>query len=339
MWTYLFIAALQFGCVFGQEEFNFKDLDPMDYYKTNSEHVQFDYRSQAQVAYDEYLEDVDLRVALNPEDYYTVEEIRKTVEPSKSRFIPLDINKKNLTAFAAATSLGLVIFNNDQEILDWVQETKDENIQESADFINEFVENTVPAVAAGTYFLGATLENGKLKRAGLIAITGGLATGILTQAVKYTTGRKRPNEGEGPYEFGNWGELSFFSGHTSSAFSLATALVEVYGNKHKSIPFIAYGMAAFAAYARMYDNKHWGSDVFFGAIAGHLITKMAANYHNNPKYLKGLTFYPGVGEHGQFQFTAHYQKKPKPGPFKCRKIKDWKTRIDACIYEAYLRSQ
>ena len=339
MFVFILIIASVLGNAFGQEDFNFNDVDPMDYYRVKDEDSQYDYRTRAQVAYDKYLEGVDLRVALNPEDYYTVEEIKKTVKPSNSRFIPLDINKKNLAVFAATTSLGLVIFKNDQEILDWVQETKDENIQEAADFINEFVKNSIPVVAAGTYFLGATLENGKLKRAGLIAITGGLATGAVTQLVKYTTGRKRPNRGEGPYEFGHKGEHSFFSGHTSSAFSLATAIAEVYGKKNKAVPYIAYGMAAFAAYARMYDNKHWGSDVFYGAIAGHLITKLAANYHNRPDYLKGLNIFPGVDEHGQFQVNMQYREKPKVGPFKCRKIKDWRTRIDACIYEAYLRSQ
>ncbi|MCO4755140.1 MAG: phosphatase PAP2 family protein, partial [Bacteriovoracaceae bacterium] len=321
-------------------EFNFKDVDPLSYYQQEDIKEGIDLRSKAQKDFASFNENnqIDLEQTLAPDDYYTLEELRETLKGTKSFYIPLDINKKNLAIFAATTSIGLVLFKNDQEIMDYVQDTKSQTVRESADYMNDQVPKAVPVVALGSYFLGITLKNGELKQAGLIAITGGLATGLVTQAFKYTFGRKRPNQDAGPYDFFNPGHHSFFSGHTSSAFSLATAIAEVYGDKNKAVPYLAYGAAAFAAYARMYDNKHWASDVFYGAIAGHLVTKLAANYFRSPDYAKGLSVYPAIGEYGDFQLNVHYQKRPKPRPFKCVKFKDPYMRAQTCFYEAFLRS-
>ena len=195
-------------------------------------------------------------------------------------FITLDHTNPEIIALAAATSLGLVVFKYDEEIMDFVQEHRDIVPQQVEDF-GYFVGGRAgtAAIVAGSYFLGVVLKNGKLKKAGLVSIAAGLAVGLVTEAFKVTYGRSRPIKGEGPYAFYGEGK-SFFSGHTSSAFTLATVFSEIYGKENPAVPYIAYGIATVVAYSRMRAKGHWASDVLAGAIAGTLITKVVYHFVN-----------------------------------------------------------
>jgi membrane-associated phospholipid phosphatase len=59
--------------------------------------------------------------------------------------------------------------------------------------------------------------------------------------------------------------VSFPSGHAAGAFAVATVLTSHYGWK-AAIP--AYIGATYVAAARVHDNKHYLSDVTFGAAMG-----------------------------------------------------------------------
>jgi membrane-associated phospholipid phosphatase len=90
---------------------------------------------------------------------------------------------------------------------------------------------------------------------------------LMTESLKYLTGRMRPRESGGdPYEFEGPGSgfASFPSGHTSNAFAIATVLA----SKHPHKKWLYYALAAGVGYARMQKQAHFGSDVFAGAVIG-----------------------------------------------------------------------
>jgi membrane-associated phospholipid phosphatase len=97
---------------------------------------------------------------------------------------------------------------------------------------------------------------GELIRAQIVA-------GALTEGLKITARRTRPD--------GN--HLSFPSGHTSATFATATVLDREFGWK-VGVP--AYAIATAVGISRMSENKHYASDVIFGAaiglVAGRRIT-------------------------------------------------------------------
>jgi membrane-associated phospholipid phosphatase len=64
----------------------------------------------------------------------------------------------------------------------------------------------------------------------------------------------------------------FPSGHAASAFAVATVIAERYHDRHKWVPWVAYGTAAFLALSRLPDQAHFSSDIFFGAAAGYAIS-------------------------------------------------------------------
>lgn len=75
-------------------------------------------------------------------------------------------------------------------------------------------------------------------------------------------------------------QYSFPSGHTANAFAGATLLSIEYGQNHKWVPYAAYAVASGVGVMRLVNNKHYISDVLFGAGLGILSIKAAYWTHN-----------------------------------------------------------
>lgn len=260
-------------------------------------------------------------------------------EDGAEYFIPIDVRKEDLMLLAGALSLGVVVFANDGAIMDFVQNNKVEEMQPLVDIANfSGGREGMIAVAAGSYFIGAVMKNGKMKQVGLFAIGAGLATQAVTELFKVSFGRIRPNTAETPYDFFEDGK-SFFSGHSSAAFSLATVIAEVYKDK-PVVPYLAYGAAAIVAYARMHDKKHWGSDVLAGAVAGTLVTKifMRAFDKDDSRIPSGLMVIPEYGRdyagNPRYGVTVHWKPAEKKGVSKCsRSGLQGEALVRACFEE------
>jgi membrane-associated phospholipid phosphatase len=82
-----------------------------------------------------------------------------------------------------------------------------------------------------------------------------VTTTVVTQTLKYSINRERPNGGD----------LSFPSGHTSSAFHGAAFIHRRYGDQY-AIP--AYLLASLVGYSRVDAGVHYWSDVLAGAAIG-----------------------------------------------------------------------
>lgn len=70
-------------------------------------------------------------------------------------------------------------------------------------------------------------------------------------------------------------EFGFPSGHTATVFSGATMLSTEYGENYPWVPYVAYSVASGVGALRIAHNKHYWSDVIFGAGLGILSTKIA----------------------------------------------------------------
>lgn len=122
-------------------------------------------------------------------------------------------------------------------------------------------------VSGGTLLAGWATGDEKLTRTGeRLVATFALAAGAV-HVTKFVFGRSRPSDGEGALSFnpGTPGS-SFYSGHATMAFAMATALSEEID--HTAATVILYSAASLAGYSRMHDNQHWLSDVVAGAVMG-----------------------------------------------------------------------
>lgn len=102
--------------------------------------------------------------------------------------------------------------------------------------------------------------------------------GNVAQITKYVSGRERPfvhalpEDQKNQTSHPNDNNLSFFSGHTSIAFSLVTASATVATQRgYRLAPFIwAIGLplACLTGYLRIAADKHYMTDVMTGAAVG-----------------------------------------------------------------------
>lgn len=122
----------------------------------------------------------------------------------------------------------------------------------------------LPVVMFGlSYLMKDTLTRKRSLYIGASVLTAVVITNIL----KYSIDRTRPFE---TYSFiekmTGGGSPSFPSGHTSDAFSLATALSIVYPKWYVVVP--AYAWAMTVGYSRMALGVHYPGDVLAGALIG-----------------------------------------------------------------------
>ena len=107
-----------------------------------------------------------------------------------------------------------------------------------------------------TYGAGKLTGRSEISELGRDLVRTQLLTQGVTQAIKYGVGRARPDGSS---------HASFPSGHASGTFATATVFHRRYGWK-AGLP--AYGIASWVAASRLSENKHFLSDVVFGAAIG-----------------------------------------------------------------------
>jgi membrane-associated phospholipid phosphatase len=161
---------------------------------------------------------------------------------------------------------------------------------------------TLPPVGA-FYLYGYLADDYKARRTSLLALESFAISGIMTDGLKMLVQRHRPNTGDAPGTLDgphvSLKNLSFSSGHTSSAFSIATVFADQYKD-NPYIPPIAYGLATLTGLSRIYSNAHWSSDAFFGAALGYFVSKAVLSYHKEDKDKNKLgnrlTIVPEIGK-------------------------------------------
>jgi membrane-associated phospholipid phosphatase len=137
------------------------------------------------------------------------------------------------------------------------------------------------AFALGIYIVGRVAHRPGLTSSGADLIDAQIVNGVLTQGLKAATQRTRPNGGG----------HAFPSGHTSATLATAEVIREHYGWKWGA-PLYAVG--AYVSVSRMVDNKHWASDVIFGAALGVISARAATIGHTRNLSVSPMAIPRGV---------------------------------------------
>jgi membrane-associated phospholipid phosphatase len=117
------------------------------------------------------------------------------------------------------------------------------------------------SVTVGLFAAGRFTGPGAFRSATYDMAQAVIVDGVYTTIAKHAVGRTRPDGSN---------TLSFPSGHTSSAFAMATVANVHFGPK-VGIP--AYLAASFIGASRIQSNKHHLSDVVAGAALGYIVGK------------------------------------------------------------------
>ncbi len=115
--------------------------------------------------------------------------------------------------------------------------------------------------------IGLIKKDKKITQQGIDIGIGFAATVIETYALKYIVNRTRPyNQYPDLQPLSGENSFSFPSGHTSSAFSVATSLTLNYPKWYVAVP--AFVWASATGYSRLYLGVHYPTDVIGGAVLG-----------------------------------------------------------------------
>lgn len=138
------------------------------------------------------------------------------------------------------------------------------------------------AFSIGTWVLGRTMHKPKLAHLGMDLLRAQALTEILVEPLKLATHRERPDGSD---------HQSFPSGHAAITFAAATVIERHLGWRHS---IAAYAIAAYVAASRLSDNRHYLSDVVFGAAVG-TISGRTVTRHGRETWTFGPAAVPGGG--------------------------------------------
>lgn len=145
-------------------------------------------------------------------------------------------------------------------------------------------------LSAGVSVAGWATDRPGLTDAGWHATEAIALGGVVTSAIKYVVGRARPYaivaDGDEFAPFRGYKEdwSSMPSGHTTVAFAAASAFSAELGRSRPRAarivrPLLYAGAVAIGA-SRMYEDRHWASDVIVGAGVGTFIgRRVVAHAH------------------------------------------------------------
>ena len=162
-------------------------------------------------------------------------------------------------------------------------------------------------ITGGVYAVGLITKNEKLRRTGVLLISSASTAGLLQQVMKSAFGRARPLSGLSKDTFdplwaGDKNFHSFPSGHAILAMTNAHAIAKQF--KSIWVKSGIYTLGAIPSISRMWEGKHWLSDVVLSvaisiftveSIDRYLDKKYDEKYNtSNKKMSWNLNFGPGT---------------------------------------------
>ncbi len=198
-----------------------------------------------------------------------------------------------LEAFAIAT---VAIAPLDTRIALRLQDSlvqENELMRKTAVVVETVTDPGAVIIGVGLYTFGRITKNARAADLGLHGTEALLIGSQLGNLLKGIIGRARPYLNvEEPHDYQTLRGFrkgsdyrSFPSGHTIAAFAAASAVTsETKRWWPKSVWIIApvmYGGAAAVGWSRMFDNKHWASDVITGAAIGTFAGLKVVHWHHS----------------------------------------------------------
>lgn len=212
---------------------------------------------------------------------------------------PFHYNTKDAIIAGAVLTTTALLFTVDDETRTYFKKSNS-SFNDGLKDVGNFYGNIYPTViiGGGFYAYGLFGDNDNIRTTGRMVFESVAIAGLITTITKSVFGRHRPytNDGstkfEGPTVEADY--LSLPSGHATVAFALSTTLANRFHNTYVSIGL--YSLAGITALARIYDDKHWASDVFLGSAIGYFVGDFISGkknketaYHIYPT-INGLKF-------------------------------------------------
>lgn len=214
---------------------------------------------------------------------------------------PLRFTAKEWIITGAAVGITIVLVNVDGDIDEWarVQKNKYKWVDVSSPNVTQIGGKYGICAVLATGVVSAAFQYKKGVETSLLASQAVITSGVWANLIKLMTGRERPmadyvySRHEGGTWYGPFAVFdqdlakrkpkssfdSFPSGHTATAFSIASVFASMY-NETKVVPVICYSLATAVGISRLTEHEHWASDVFVGGLLGYACGKQVVKHFN-----------------------------------------------------------
>ena len=200
----------------------------------------------------------------------------------KPAFRPAFKGSDAITLVAAGAG-SMVLMRYDRDIGSWARQAGLQHnhlLQGTMTGARLFGDPGAIIIGAGLWAGGALNHDQTTSIDGLRSLESITVASVVSWAIKGIGGRARPyvdSTNAGDWRFGrgfrSGGQYqSFPSGHTTAAFAFASAITARVAERSAAdarwMGPLLYGVATLTGLSRMYDQKHWASDVLLGAAIG-----------------------------------------------------------------------
>lgn len=203
------------------------------------------------------------------------------------------VRKSEALTFLGFGVAAAVVSPADERLARWMRgpSVQGSTMQTVADVFNFAGDPGTLVGSAGIWVLGAATHRRHVMDAGLHIGESVVSSAIITGMLKVALGRSRPyvtgdtNSHDLRFMRGRKGGQyqSLPSGHSTAAFAFASSLVSevaAWSPRQRWVAPVAYSAATLVAMARMYDDKHWASDVLLGAGIGIASGKATVRFNH-----------------------------------------------------------
>lgn len=192
-------------------------------------------------------------------------------------------------------------FTVDEDVRSFMQRNHTSFLDKYTVIGRQYGEVVNAGILSGVIYLGGLAAGSTdMRETGRMMIETLAYAGIVTTVLKTALGRSRPYMNRGAFDYKGFQfkteTTSLPSGHSTVAFAMTTVLASRIHNTYASIGL--YSLAAFTAFQRMYDDKHWLSDTILGAAIGHFIGQAIVSYGEKEDNDTSLSLQPSVSPYG-----------------------------------------
>lgn len=199
------------------------------------------------------------------------------------------------TILGVSTVGAVLLMQRDQAITEWFRQSslqQNSALKGTLTGARLFGDPGSLIISGAMWAGGRAFDNKTLELDGQYSFEAVAVSSVATFILKGLAGRARPYadstnannfafgrgiKGDGAYQ-------SFPSGHATAAFAFASAMTARIERRNpkdaKWIGPLLYGAATLTAISRVYDHKHWASDVLLGAGIGTVGGLMTVRWHD-----------------------------------------------------------
>lgn len=218
-------------------------------------------------------------------------------QPADTIYVPKEklFGLRDLIVAGGFTAATIALYPADRRFAEQLQNPGAQGnrfIKDVAITVREIAVPGALIIGSSMYVVGRVAHVSRAADLGLHGTEAILVASQLGAAIKLLAGRARPyRDISDPknFSFGRGRKSddyrSFPSGHAVAAFAAASAVTSEttrwWPSTNLWIGTLMYGGASLVALSRMYENKHWASDVIVGAAIGTFTGQKVVQWHHS----------------------------------------------------------